>query len=544
MLYNHHMETMVTTHELQQQNEALTARLTEMSVQLKKMQKLIEYYEHQFKLMKRKQFGASSERTIIDTVDYRQMGLTGEPTEIVAPMLSLPEREEITYSRKKRVGKREEDLFNLPVERIDHEIPEAERICADCGETLRDIGADVRRELKLIPAKVIVEEHAAHAYVCKSCQKANDGTESVKVIKAEAPTALISGSLASASLVAHIAVQKYSNGMPLYRLEKGFIYDGVNISRQTMSNWVVKCADMYLYGIYRKLIENLLMESTLHADETTVQVLHEPGREATQKSYEWVYRTGRDAGRQIVVYDYQETRSQSHPQAFLKDYKGLLHTDGYQVYHNLPPEIIIIGCWAHVRREWEHLWKSVPKEGRKDSDAERGLMYTNKLFDLERDFKKLTPDERYKVRLEKSKPIADAFFAWVENLGALPKSPLGKPVGYTLSQRTYLNNVFLDGRTEISNNRCERSVKPFVMGRKAWLFSNTPDGAVASSIMYSIIETAKENALHPFHYLKYLLEVLPNATTDNLDDFLPWSQTLPLDCRIPVKAVMKKVKKR
>lgn len=531
MTYNRHMETIVALHEPQQQIDALTAQVTELSDKLAKMQTLIDYYEHQFKLMKRKQFGVSSERAILDTADYRQMGLMGEAA-AVANSIPEPEREDITYTRKKRVGKREEDLSNLPVERIDHEMPESERSCPQCGETMSDIGVDVRRELKLIPAKVVVVEHATHAYACAGCQK---NSENTPIVKADAPAPLISGSLASPSLVAHIAVQKYSNGMPLYRLEKGFIYDSVNISRQTMSNWVVKCVEMFLYVIYGKLIENLLLENTLHADETTVQVLHEPDRDATQKSYEWVYRTGRDAGRQIVVYDYQETREQAHPQTFLKDYKGLLHTDGYQVYHKLPLDIIIIGCWAHVRREWEKFWKSIPKEARKDSEAERGLRYINELFDLERDFKKLTPDERYKERLEKSKPVADAFFGWVEGLGALPKSPLGKPVTYTLSQQKYLENVFLDGRAEISNNRCERSVKRFVMGRKAWLFSNTPGGAVASSIMYSIIETAKENGLHPYYYMKYLLEVLPSSTTENVDDFLPWSQNLPMDCRVPVK---------
>jgi transposase len=251
------MKTMAALQELKQENETLTTRLTDMSVQLSKAIKLIDYYEHQFKLMKRKQFGASSERIIFDTADYRQMNLSGKPSEdtISNP---VPECEEITYTRKKRIGKREEDLSNHPVERIDHELPETERNCPQCGETMHGIGADIRKELKLIPAKVVVVEHATHAYACKSCQKNNISTP---VIKANAPMPLISGSLASPSLVAHIAIQKYSNGMPLYRLEKGFIYDGVNISRQTMSNWVVKCADMYLYGIYQNLIENLLLEA-------------------------------------------------------------------------------------------------------------------------------------------------------------------------------------------------------------------------------------------------------------------------------------------
>jgi transposase len=458
------------------------------------------------------------------------------------------DQKETPSKSKKRVGKREDDLSSLPVEKVDYELSTEERECPQCGAVMSDIGVDVRRELKLIPARVVVVEHTSHVYACEKCQRQNEietaaGKEEptkTPIIKAPSPTALISGSLASPSLVAHIAVQKYSNGMPLYRIEKGFTIDGINISRQTMSNWVIKCSEMYFIAIYLRLIAFLLKETTLHADETTVQVLHEPDREAQTKSYEWVYRTGRFAKYPIVIYDYKETRNQSHPQTFLKEYKGLLHTDGYQVYHNLPPDIVIVGCWAHLRRKWENIYKTIPKAKRKETYAERGLLYVNALFDLEREFKNLTPEERYKKRLEKSKPISDEYFTWVGSLEAVPKSQLGEPKTYSISQRKYLENVFLDGRAELSNNRCEQSVKPFVMGRKAWLFSNTPNGATASSVMYSIIETAKMNGLHPFHYIKFLLEVLPKTNTADIDDVLPWSDKLPVECRTPMKAGVSK----
>jgi hypothetical protein len=277
----------------------------------------------------------------------------------------------------------------------------------------------------------------------------------------------------------------------------------------------------------------LLEEMYLHADETTVQVLHEPNRRAQTKSFEWVYRTSQGASQKIVIYEYKETREQKHPQEFLKDFKGYLHTDGYQAYHNLPDGITIVGCWAHVRRKFENLWKIIPIQKREGSDADTGLKYIGVLFDLERKFAKLSTEERFNKRLEKSKPISDAFFLWAENLSALPKSQLGQAIHYALSQRKYLENIFLDGNLELSNNRCERSVKPFVMGRKAWLFSNTPEGAEASSVMYSIIETAKENGLHPFQYVKYLLESLPYATSDSINKFLPWSDSLPAWCFAP-----------
>ena len=494
-----------------------------LNIKIAKLEALVKWYENQLLCAKRRQYGSSSEKT---SMDSRQLGLFCE-TETAPP----PEREseEITSRRGKRIGKREKDLDGLQVERLDYELPESERICPQCGDTMRGIGVDARRELKLIPARVIVLEHAAHTYACRRC--GNNGNM-VPFVKAKAPNALLSGSLASPSLVAHIAAQKYSNAMPLYRLENGFRYEGVNISRQTMSNWVVKCSEVYLEPVYELFKKYLLKEAVLHADETTVQVLREPGRAPQTKSYEWVYRTSGCAGHKIVVYEYKETRKQEHPRAFLKDFKGFLHTDGYPVYHNLPPGITIVGCWSHVRRNYESILKNTPKDKEKDSNAQTGVAYINALFMLEHEFAALTPRERLQKRLEKSKPIADAFFQWAANLGALPKSPLGDAVRYTLSQRIFLENVFLDGRTEISNNRCERSVKPFVMGRKAWLFSNTPAGARASSVMYSIIETAKENGLNPCRYLEFLLETLPSSTTSQLDSFLPWSDTLPQRCRM------------
>ena len=509
---------------MRQRVELLTARMAEQASQIAKLEALIKYYENQLLLSKRRQFGVSSEKS---EIDVRQINMFGETIDTSLPE---PETEEIQYTRKKRKGKREEDLSGLPVERVDYELPAEERGCSQCGESMRDIGVDIRRELKLIPAQVVVVEHAAHAYACENCQKNNDATP---VVKAESPKPLLSGSLASPSLVAHIITQKYSSGMPLYRIEKGFQYDGVVISRQNMANWVVKCAEIYLVAIYSLLKTVLLKETVLHSDGTTVQVLREPDRAAQTKSCEWIYRTSGCSERKIVIYEYKETKEKEHPREFLKDFKGFLHTDGYQAYHDLPAGIVVVGCWSHVRRYWENLLKTIPKDKRKGSDAEHGVAYVNHLFDLERKIKDLSPEERYKVRLEKSKPVADAFFAWAESLGALPKSPLGKPAHYALSQRAFLNNVFLDGRTELSNNRCERSVKPFVQGRKAWLFSNTPGGAHASSIMYSIVETAKENGLHPFHYVRFLLESLPNVSYSNLQALLPWSESLPDYCFVP-----------
>jgi len=524
------METMIKPLEFEQKIQSLEVLVAKQSDQIEELKTLVKFYEEQYALSQRRRFSSSSEQT---PDQLRFENLFNEPEDQADPSIPEPTYEEIAYKRKKRVGKRDDDLSGLPVERVDYELPESERGCPECSDLMHDMGVTIRNEIVIIPAKVIKREHAVHTYGCANCEKHGTHTP---IIRAEAPTPLISGSLASPSAIAYIATQKYVNGVPLYRTEKGFIYEGVVLSRQTMSNWLVYCAQNYLVAIYSLLISYLVREEICHADETSVQVLHEPDRDAKTKSFEWIYRTGRCSEHPIVIYEYQETRKQEHPKNFLKGFKGYLHTDGYQVYHNLPPDIIVVGCWSHCRRYWEELYESIKDEAVRDgSPAERGLVYINLLFAYEHEFRELNPEERLKKRLEYSKPVSDDFFDWVGGIPALPKSLLGKAVQYTLSQRKYLENVYLDGRLELSNNAAERSVKPFVQGRKQWLFSNTPNGAESSSMYYSLIETAKENKLNPFEYIKYLLETLPTAKTSELEALLPWSEFLPDRCRVPFK---------
>jgi transposase len=533
------METAIKTSTTEQKIQELEILVANQATQIAKMEILINYYEEQFKLAQRRRFGASSEQSPDQLRLFEDM--FNEAEHQADASLPEPLYEEITYKRKKRVGKREEDLSGLPVERIDHELPESERLCPECGELMHDIGVTIRDELEIIPAKVIHKEHAVHAYGCANCEKNSDHTP---IIRATAPTPLITGSLATPSAVAHIAIQKYGDGVPLYRTEKKLTYDGVVLSRQTMANWLIYCAQNYLSALYALLTAKLMKETILHADETTIQVLREPGRAPRTKSYEWLYRTSGCSEHAIVIFDYRETRGHDHPKAFLKEFKGYLHTDGYQAYHNLPSGIIVVGCWFHCRRYWENLYKTIPKEKRDGSNAELGLVYINLLFAFEDEYRDLPPDKRYEKRLEYSKPVSDEFFAWVQTLKALPKSLFGEAINYALSQRVYLENVYLDGRLEFSNNRAERSIRPFVQGRKQWLFAATPNGAESSSIFYSIIETAKENQLHPYQYLKYLLEMLPSAKSGELESLLPWSKTLPAYCRVPAKETSAKPKKR
>ena len=246
----------------------------------------------------------------------------------------------------------------------------------------------------------------------------------------------------------------------------------------------------------------------------------------------WLYRTSGCGFVPIVLYEYQPTRSSAHPKAFLEDFKGYLHTDGYAGYHVLPSEVKIVGCWGHVRRKFDEAVKGAPLESRTGLPSQKGLDLCNELFRLEREYEKLKPEERHEERLRRSKPISDTLFEWASALGALTKSLLGKAVHYLLAQRPYLENVYEDGRLELSNNRAERSIKPFVIGRKNWLFSATAKGAKASSVIYSMIETAKANGLKPFEYLKYLFETMPNIRNEKYESLLPWSETLPDRCRV------------
>ncbi|GHV57366.1 transposase [Synergistales bacterium] len=521
--YNSHMENIIL--EVEKYKKSVE-ELTKENVELKA---LVKYYEEQYRLSQQKKFGSSSEKTPGQT----ELNFFDEAENESVKHISEPTALQITCTRRKREGKRDEDLSDLPVETITHSLPEEERICPECGGVMHVMGhSEPRRELKIIPAQVSVAEHVQEVYSCRECDKNN---VSVPVIKAPAPEPTVKGGVASPSSVAHIMVQKYVNAMPLYRQEREFVMNGFMLSRQTMANWMIYTSERWLEPLYDMMKSNLLREQVLHADETVLQVLKEQGRKSRMNSYMWLYRTGGISAHPIVIYEYQETRSSSHPKKFLEGFKGYLHTDGYQGYHVLPQAIKVVGCWAHARRKFDEAVKSAPPEERSVLPSQKGPDFCSALFRLEHEYEKLNPEERYQARLERSKPLVGQFYAWVNSVGALPKSALGRAVHYALEQRPYLEKVFLDGRLELSNNRAERSIKPFVIGRKNRLFSATPKGAMASSVIYSVIETAKENGLKPFEYLKYLFETMPNISGVKLDSLLPWSDSLPLYCKLETK---------
>ena len=343
---------------------------------------------------------------------------------------------------------------------------------------------------------------------------------------------MIPGSFATPEAIAYIMTQKFVMGCPLYRQEQEISRQGIQLSRQTMSNWILRATEDHLVPVYQRLHEELLKREVLHADETTLQVLHEPGKKPESESFMWLYRTSGDTDKPIVLYEYQPGRGAKHPREFLAGYKGYLHTDGYAGYHNLPEEITVVGCWAHARRKFDEAVKSLPKGKAKGSSASQGLAYCNLLFEIEQGLAEKTAEERYAERLKQAKPVLDAMLAWANSRTAAPKSALGKAFTYLKEQWPYLTNYLKDGRLELSNNRAERSIKPFVIDRKNFLFANTPKGAKGSAVMFSLIQTAIENGLDPYRYLCYLLHTAPNTDlTDTAAVTALLPENAPMECR-------------
>ena len=495
--------------------------------------KKVEWFMDQFKLAQHRRFGASSEKSA-----YDQSNLFNEAESVADIHTCEPELTEIARHFRKRKRLVNDRLpNNLPIETIEHDLASEDKNCPECGGGLHFVSRETRRELVVVPPQVKIREHIRKVYACRDCEKDEYG---VPIIKAPVNEPVIKGSFASPEAIAHIMCQKFVMGVPLYRQEQDWKRQGIELSRQTMSNWIIKATEDWLEPIYNGLREILLAQDTLHADETTLQVLREPGKEPQSKSYMWLYRTSgynkynHKIAHSIVLYDYQPDRKAKRPEAFLKGYKGYLHTDGYEVYHGLPEEIIIVGCWAHARRKFDEALKILPEKDRADSNVLRGKRYCDTFFELEREFADMSVDERFRKRQEISKPLVNEFFDWLVSLNALPKTPIGAAAGYALGQRRYLENYLADGRLEISNNRAERSIKPFVIGRKNFLFANTPRGAKASAIMFSIIETAKESGLKPFDYLVHIFSNAPNWDIRNnlgfLDLLMPYST--PDSCKV------------
>jgi transposase len=494
----------------------------------------IAWYREQLGLAKSRLYAPSSEAS----PPGQEFLLFNEAETAADPLAQEPDCEYAsTPRRRKRSGQRQMQLASLPTLEIPYTLPEEEQVCPQCAGALHEMGHDERREVKVIPAEFVLVIHKRAKYACRNCNRNEIKTP---ILTAPAPETAFPGSLASPSSVAYVLTRKFVEGTPLYRQEASLLRSGFELSRQTMANWMLTAAG-WLERIYGRMRTVLLARDIAHADETTLQVLREDGRAAQSTSYMWLYRSGRD-GPPIVLYEYQTTRASAHPRAFLKGFRGYLHADGYEGYEGLPG-VTLAGCWSHTRRKFFDALKLVRASAhtREAAIAAAGLKFCDRLFAIERDLHDVTPEERKLGREQRSQTVLDTFRTWLEEHEpkVLPKSALGAAIRYALNQWKKLTTFLADGRLEIDNNRSERSIKPFVIGRKNWLFSNTPRGARASAVIYSIVETAKENGLDPFRYLVYLFEQLPNIDLKDpeaLDLLLPWADPIQAACRVPARS--------
>lgn len=502
--------------------EEAKQKIDDLTIQNKELNANYNWLLEQLKLSKKKMYGPSAEKI---AEEYGQLNLFNEAELERQPMHIEPAIEEITYKRKKSKKKSFDEKYgDLPVLEVISDIPEEEKICEKCNSEMTFMKYEVRRELKIVPAKVTVVEHKKAVYVCKNCDK--NGIESNFKTAAGTP-ALIEKSLVSPSLMAYIMNQKFSCAMPLFRQEQELKRMGVKLSRQTMSNWMIAGANL-LKPLYEKLLEYLVSQQFIHADETPVEVLCEDGKEPTAKSYMWVYRTGRYTEHSAVLYKYEVGRSGDFAKKFLENFSGYIHCDGWSGYDKVENSKRC-GCWVHLRRYFMNALEIQQDKKDYSTLAGHAVLKIRKIFKAEKlDPEKLSEKSEYsldeiaEIRKNKSAELVVDFFEFCnKNQGlSLPKSLLGRAFTYALNQRSTLETFLENPQIELTNNAAERAVKPFVIGRKNWLFCYSPAGAQSSAIIYSVIETAKANGLNPSAYLEDVFENIRSGKS--VDELLPW----------------------
>ena len=474
----------------------------------------IKCLEEKISLLEGRLFGRKSEK--ISTGKYLQTLLFNEVEDSVDKSLADDDDDTTMVPAHKRKKPGRKPLpENLPrIEKI-HDLTEKEKTC-DCGAMMDRIGQEVSEKLDITPAKIIVIRHIRPKYACKKCEGVESEQSPVKI----APPApqLIPKGIATAGLIANIITAKFVDALPLYRQEKIFARLGVFISRATMANWLIEVAEQ-CKPLLTLLQQELLSGPLINIDETPVQVLDEPGRANTTKSYMWVFRGG-TIGQEVLIFQYHPTRSGKVALEFLAKYEGYIQTDAYSGYDEMAgwSGIIHVGCWAHARRNFVDVLKAMGGEKKKKGNAPIALSYIGKLYHIEREAreKELSADEIYQLRQKRSKPILGEFKKWLTE--KYPQTPprglLGKAISYCLNRWESLERYLEDGRLQIDNNLIENAIRPFALGRKNWLFSGNPRGAKASAALYSLIETAKINGLEPYWYLRFLFEKLPLAKTE------------------------------
>jgi transposase len=492
-----------------EENDAL---LLEQDATFEEYTRHIEILEEFVRLLKHKQFGSRSEKGstsqlgLFDEAEMDAAEFVEEPVEDEEEAIEIP-----THQRKKADRKPLPAWF--PRVEILHDLPEHEKICPYDGEPLVEIGREFSEQLEFIPATIGVLRHIRPKYACPSCKTG------VKI--APLPPQPIPKSMASPVLLAHVATCKYVDGLPLYRIEKVLQRGEIQLPRSTLASWMVKTGEL-VQPLINLVREEMLAGEIVVCDETRVQVLKEVGKPATSQSYMWVQRGGEEKT-PLLLYDYDPSRSGEVPKKLLEGFTGYLQTDGYEGYNAVVSAngLTHVGCWAHARRKFDEALKAQKKSKKKakrsskESKALQGLRFIQRLYRVERKIADEPPEERHRIRQEYSKPILVEIREWLNaSVGAVPPQSLtGKALGYLDKQWPKLVSYLEDGRLRIDTNLVENAIRPFVVGRKGWLFSDTVRGAEASANLYSLIETAKANGLEPYAYLRRVFEELPKAET-------------------------------
>ena len=493
-------------HELEAKTHELDAREIQIQKQAAEIQRLLEAV----RLLRHQRFGRTSERVVAE-----QRGLFNEAEQLVDTALPDEDEAEVSvpaHTRRKRGRKPLPDW--IPREEILHDLAEEEKVCAHDGTALQEIGREVCEQLEVIPAVFRVLRHVRPRYACPKCKTG------VKI--APVPPQPIPKSLASPSLLAHVAVSKYADALPLYRQAGMLERAGIELSRATLASWMVRVSEL-VQPLLNLMAEEILSGDFLQMDETPFQVLKEEGKPATSLSYLWVRRGG-PPNHPLLLYEYADSRRGQVAKDLLEGFQGILQTDGYEGYTEVGarPGVVHAGCWAHARRRFHDAVKAQKGGGKKSAratKAQQGLAWIQKLYRIERSVAEASPEERLRVRDEKARPLVKKIREWLDASKdrVPPQSLTGKALGYLERQWPKLVRYLEDARIPLDTNLVENSIRPFALGRRNWLFADTPGGAQASAHLYSIIETAKANGIEPFAYFVHLFTEIPKA--QRLDDF-------------------------
>ena len=515
-------------HDLQKMIKTLQATVDAANKREEALTQERDNLKEEVDLLRKKLFGTSSEKRVLDIPGqlnfFNEAELEQDPALAQMEELEASSSEKIPKKRKARATDAER-FKGIPVEKEYLDLSEKEKNCPVCGTALKQIGEEfVRRELVFIPARLKVREYYSRNYECPQCSQ--HGIPVIKRGKDGRPHMLYG--MACAGTVAWVMYQKFCNALPYFRQEKDWKQYGASITRKTMANWVIQNSETFFLPMYEYFQRKLLEREFAMADETPLQVLHEPGRRAQTQSYMWLFRSGEDGLPPIILYKYSETRAGENAVDFLRGFKGYLMCDGYSGYNKVP-DAKRTACWAHIRR---YLTDAIPKGKALDytQPSVQGVMYINQLFHLEDIIKaKHTSfDAIKKARLEKEKPVVEGFLSWLDQQAPVRGSRMDKAVTYIQNRRSYLTTYLEDGRCSFSNNLSENAIRPFTVGRKNWLFCDTPNGAQASALVYSMVEIAKANGVNVYHYLTYLLEKMPSdrMSDEELELLAPWNENV------------------